>query len=437
VRDLALTAFILGSLPFVLRKPQLGVILYVWISVMNPHRLTWSFAYEFNFAALVAIATLIGTLFSKEARRPPLNAPMCALILFAVWVSLTTIFALHGDLSYSRWESLMKTLLMAFLIPMLFHKKEDLRLLTWVLALSIAYYGTKGGIWTLATGGAARVYGPAGSYIEDNNAVAVAIVMIVPMLRFLQLTSKHRYVRWSLIVMMLCCGVAVLGTYSRGALLAVCAMAAFFWWKGRHKLPILLTVLLVVSLALSTMPDKWFERMETIKTYDQDSSASMRLNAWKTMWNVAVDRPIFGGGFELATREIYARYSPDASFPPQVAHSIYFQAMGEHGFVGLGLYLLLFAALWRKTRTIIRAIAAKPELVWVRELLLMMQVAFVGFAVGGAFLSLVNYDVPYYLVAIAVASVAIAERHLKERPVPASRREVDQTLLRPLAGHSR
>ena len=237
--------------------------------------------------------------------------------------------------------------------------------------------------------------------------------------------------------MMLCCGIAVLGTYSRGALLAVCAMAAFFWWKGRHKLPILLIVLLATPLALSTMPDKWFERMETIKTYDQDSSASMRINAWKTMWNVAADRPVFGGGFELATRDIYARYSPDASFPPQVAHSIYFQALGEHGFVGLGLYLLLFVTLWKKTRIIIRATAAKPELVWVRELLLMIQVAFVGFAVGGAFLSLVNYDVPYYLIAIAVAGIAIAERHLNERPVPAATRDADQPLLRPLSGHPR
>ena len=87
MRDIILTGLVLGALPFVLRRPQLGVMMYVWISVMNPHRYTWSFAYDFNFAMIVAVVTLAGALFSKDLKRPPMNALMVALALFAISMS--------------------------------------------------------------------------------------------------------------------------------------------------------------------------------------------------------------------------------------------------------------------------------------------------------------------------------------------------------------
>jgi putative inorganic carbon (hco3(-)) transporter len=413
VRDILLTGALFVSLPFILWRPQVGVLIYVWLSVMNPHRYTWSFAYEFNFAAIVGALTVISALLSKDLKAPPLNGLIVALALFAIWTGVTTIFAIHPEPSFERWKTLMKTMLVAFLIPMLFHKREDIHLLIWVLALSIAFYGTKGGMWTLLTGGAARVYGPMDSYIADNNAIALAIVIVVPLLRYLHLTTPHRSIRWALIVMMLLCGVAVLGTYSRGAFLAILAMLAVLWWKGRRKLPVLLAILFAVPIALSTMPEKWYERMETIKTYERDSSAQMRLNAWATMVNIANARPLTGAGFEAGTQEEFDRYSPDPSFPPQDAHSIYFQALGEQGYVGLALYLCLLLAFWFKAGAIARAAKNRGELAWAMHLGLMMQVSLLGFAVGGAFLSLVNFDVPYYLMGAVAATLQLVERQLE------------------------
>jgi len=347
MRDIVLTAFILGALPFIVRRPQLGVAMYIWISVMNPHRLTWSFARDFNFAEIVAMATLAGILFSKDLKPPPRNAPTVMLLLFAGWTGVTTLFALYPEPSYHRWEALLKTVLFAFLIPMLFHRKEDLRALVWVLVISIAYYGSKGGIWILLSGGGNRVHGPPRSYIADNNDIAVAIVMIIPLMWYLQRTSPHKYVRWGLFTMTLFCAVAVLGTYSRGALLAVCAMGAFLWWRTSGKVALLLAAVLAIPLALTAMPEKWYGRMSTIANYELEPSANARLNSWGTMLNLAKERPIVGGGFEVAMPDVYARYSPNPRFKPQVAHSIYFQALGEHGFIGLGLYLALLYALWR------------------------------------------------------------------------------------------
>ena len=425
MRDLVLVAFIIGSLPVIVYRPKLGVAMYVWVSVMNPHRLTFGFAHEMGFASMVAAATLIGVPFSKEVKWPPFNMLTVALVSFLAWTGVSTFFSLHPAEAYSRWETLMKTGLMTLLIPMLYHRKEDLRLLIWVLVGSLAYYGVKGGIWTLATGGAAKVWGPEGSYIEDNNYLAVALVMTIPLMRYLQLTTTRRWLRWALLGSMLSCGVAVLGTYSRGALLAIVTMGFFFWWKGRHKLAVLTIAVIALPVALSSMPEKWYERMETIQTYEEDASASMRLNAWGTMWNLAKDRPLFGAGFEVATPDVYHRYAPDPSFPPQVAHSIYFQALGEHGFVGFALYLWLLAATWWSAGRVLRAHrAGGAQLDWAGEFAKMLQVALAGYAVGGAFLSLVNFDVPYYLTAIMAAVAAIVSREQEAARHEASARQV-------------
>jgi hypothetical protein len=49
----------------------------------------------------------------------------------------------------------------------------------------------------------------------------------------------------------------------------------------------------------------------------------------------------------------------------------------------------------------------------------MIQVSMVGFATGGAFLSLLYYDVPYYLMAAMVATGALLEKVLADEAAAA------------------
>jgi putative inorganic carbon (hco3(-)) transporter len=430
VRDILLGTVMFGALPFILRSPRFGVMMWIWLSVMNPHRLTWGSLYDFPFVAVVACLTMASCVFSKDLRRPPVQFLTIVLVLFVLWTGVTTMFAISPDDSFEKWKTLVKTQVVTFLIPMLFHKKEDLRKLVWVIALCVAYFGTKGGFWILATGGGERVYGPPESYIEDNNALAVAVIMMIPLLRYLQLTSPKKIVRWMLSGMMLLCGVAAIGSYSRGALLAAVCMSSVLWIKGRRKLPILLALLVSAPIVLSVMPDKWFERMDTLNTYEQDDSAMARFNSWATMWNLATDRPLVGGGFVVDTSEVYLRYSPKLDRKPQVAHSIYFQALGEHGFVGLGLYLLLLYGIWRTASQMIRISKERADCAWAHDLSAMMQVTLVGFAVGGAFLSLVNFDVPYYLIGAMIAAKQIVDRSSRPESAraPVASREARSSL---------
>ena len=198
-------------------------------------------------------------------------------------------------------------------------------------------------------------------------------------------------------------------------------MSFFLWLKSNQKLRIGLALLILFPLVLSFMPAKYMERMDTITTYEQDESALGRINAWKMAFNLASDRPLVGGGYEIYEPAIFARYAPNPK-DIHAAHSIYFQVLGEHGFVGLFIYLALAGLTWRYGNWIVRNTANHPELRWASDLATMLKVSLLGFAVGGAFLSLLYFDVPYYLVVAMVATKILVQKELKLLAPPARNR---------------
>jgi probable O-glycosylation ligase (exosortase A-associated) len=411
MRDIVLATFVLGALPFVLWRPALGVFLWVWVSVMNPHRLTYGFAYDFAFAQLIAIATLLGLVFSRQPKHLPVTPVTAVLFAMALWMSVTTFFALDTSGSLPMWERVMKIQIMIFVTLALLHTKQHVKVLMWVLAGSVAFYGVKGGLFTFRGGGEYRVWGPWGSFIEDNNSLALATVMTIPLLRYLQLQATRPWMRHALLAAMLLCGLSALGSHSRGALLAICAMLAFMWLKSRAKVTTGIMLAVVVCVALSFMPEKWDDRMRSIGNYEQDDSAQGRINAWTMAFNLATDRPL-GGGFQIYTVDVFSRYAPNPT-DVHAAHSIYFQMLGEHGFVGLFLFLLLWLLVWRDASWIDRQARGLEGWQWASDLARMVQVALVGYAVGGAFLNLAYYDVPYNLLVALVVTRTLLGKQLR------------------------
>ncbi len=305
----------------------------------------------------------------------------------------------------------MKTLLMIFVTMAVIHTREQIRWLVWILVISLGFYGTKGGLFTVLHGGSYKVWGPAGSYITDNNSLALALVMTIPLMRYLQLTETHPRVKQGLGVAMVLCAFSALGSYSRGALIAIACMAFFLWLKSPKKAALGFAVVLVLPLLIAFMPKQWTERMHTIDTYNKDASAMGRINAWEMAWNLALDRPFVGGGFEIYDKGLFERYAPNPK-DVHAAHSIYFQALGEHGFVGLALFLSLGFLTWRNGSWIISRARGDPDHEWAVNLARMIQVSQIAFATGGAFLSLDYFDLPYYELAIMLLTRVLLEKEL-------------------------
>ncbi|MEG0886327.1 MAG: putative O-glycosylation ligase, exosortase A system-associated, partial [Janthinobacterium sp.] len=233
-------------------------LMWVWVSVMNPHTQAWGFATHLPFAFIIAIATMLSLVMTREPKSLPLT-PVSVLLLFVAWMNVTALFALLPDSSWVQWNKVMKIMLMSFVIMMVIRTRRDIARLIWVLVGSIGYYGVKGGIFTIRSGGTERVWGPEETFIGDNNSLALALIITIPLMYYLQQNSDRRWLRHGLSAAMLLSALAALGSYSRGALLAIAAMVLFMWLKSGRKLVLGALLGLVTPLLLAFMPERWAE----------------------------------------------------------------------------------------------------------------------------------------------------------------------------------
>ncbi len=409
MRDLLVALIVFGSLPFVLKRPFWGIVLLAGLGYMNPHRLCYGFMLSMPVVMIVALVTLIGMLASKEVKRMIWSREIIVLVTFIAWMGFTTTLAFNSAEAWLQYEKVIKIQILTFMTLLLLTSRERVKLLVWAIVVSLAFYGVKGGIFTIAKAGVHRVQGPAGTFIAGNNELALAMVMTIPLIYYLYLHEKHRWLRSGLMAALVLTAISAFGTQSRGALVALTLTGSMFWLKSRRKTVTFVLIALAGVAGLSLMPDAWFERMNTIQTYDEDGSAMGRINAWWTAWHLANNR-LVGGGFETWIPSVFAQYAPDPTNVRDV-HSIYFEVLGEHGWPGLILFLSLLALTWLKCSAVSRLARENPDLLWAKDLAAMIQVSMVAYMSAGAFLGLAYFDYIYHLIALAVVT-----HHLVRNP---------------------
>lgn len=417
MRDIIITVMVFATLPYILRYPWYGVLTWSWLSYMNPHRLAWGFAYDMPFAQIVAIVLLLSLLFSKEKKNLPTNSLVVVWMIFLVWLSICTVFAVYPDLAYDQWVKVVKIQLVTFVTLMLMRDFQRINQLIWVIIFSIGFYSVKGGIFTFMTGGAYHVFGPAGSDIQDNNAMAVAVLMIVPLMVYVRRFPPYPWVQKIMPFCIFFSLAAVIGSQSRGAVLAILAVGAFYWWKSRNKLFTATIFAMLTVLALVFMPASWHERVDSISEYQEDSSSMERIRAWEYSIAIASDR-LTGGGFSSWSLENYYKYGIVAQ-RAFVAHSIYFSVLNDGGWPGLMIFMVILLMMWLQLRNIIRITADDPERADYHFLAKMLQISIVAFLAGGAFLSLAYFDLAWHFMAITIALNQLAKGEYQKQSVTA------------------
>jgi probable O-glycosylation ligase (exosortase A-associated) len=403
-RDVLLTFVIMGWRPFCLSRPWIGVLTWSWLGYMNPHRMTWGFAYDLPFGMMVMLATVVGLVITKDKKGLPNAIEVYLLLALWGWFLVTTLFAFYPDEAWIQFNKVSKILVGIFLSLFLLQDARKVRALIWVIALSIGFFGVKGGIFSIMTGAQNQVLGPRDSFISGNTEIGLALNMVIPLLIFLQREETRAWRRRMLMAAAILSIIASLGTYSRGALIGLAVVVPLVFLKSRARLILLPLLAIAIVVLPSVMPRQWLERMGTIETYDQDVSANQRLNSWYVARELAKDYPIMGGGFRTFSRDIYEAYMPGYKYAENAldAHSIYFQVLGEHGFTGLVLFVALIASTLLSLRRLIWKTRRDPSQQWICNCAQMLEVSVLAYAVSGAFLSMSYFDLFYHQVVITV-----------------------------------
>lgn len=411
VRDIVIFAIVFGALPFAFWRPYIGVLLWTWLAYMNPHRLSWGLAYDFPFSQIVAIVTLIGITVTRSWRPIPSYSVVVIWATFFMWTIMTTLTAVNAKGAAEEWGRWWKINLLSFVMISVMQSRRKIELMALVIAVSLGFYGVKGGIFGIATGGRFMVLGPPGSFIEGNTVIGLALIMVLPLIGFLWLEAKNRWAKLAAAGSMILTAVAIIATSSRGALLGLVAMTVFLAIKSRRLIQLGIVSIVFGAVTLSVMPQAWFDRMGTIIDYEQDGSAMGRINAWWFAFNLAVDKPILAGGFNTFIPRLFRQYAPEPD-DFHDAHSIYFEVLAEQGFIGLALFLALGITAYRTGSWIIRRCGDRQDLDWARNLAGMLQTSIVGYAVCGAFLGHAYFDFYYNLIVLLILTRYVVEREL-------------------------
>jgi putative inorganic carbon (HCO3(-)) transporter len=416
MRDILIVILFSLGLLRAFKEPIYGVLVWSWIAYMSPHRLGWGFAYSLPYALIAAVVAIPLALTAKE-KKSPFSASTVLLCCLLLWMAITTLAAIFPEDAWEEYKRFLKVVLMTLISGMLLVDKGSIDKLLFVIVGSLGFYGIKGGLFTILTGGSFRVWGPAGSFVEGNNELALALLMIIPLMNYFRIQASRRWVKNALTAAMVLTGVAAIGSQSRGALLAAGAMIVWLWLKSKNKMITAIGSGIVIAGVLVMMPDSWFHRMETIEEYQADSSAMGRINAWWVAWNIAKDR-LTAGGFNHWSPMTFSLYAPNPADVHDV-HSIYFEIIGEHGFIGFGIYMLIWLIVARDTLWIVKNTKNSKPLNWACDLARMSQVTFIAYATGGAFLGLAYFDLPWAVVMIVAATKKIVEEQLVlGEPVP-------------------
>ena len=400
MRDIIVTLAVFGSLPFILRRPWIGILVWCWLGYMNPHRLAWGFSTTMPFALIVALTTFAAIAMSREKMQIIWTRETKLLLLFTGWMFVSTLLSMYPWMAWPQWDKVWRIMLMTFVTILVINERERLHWLVVVIALSLAFYGVKGGIFVLTGGSANNVRGPGGSFIEDRNSIGLALLMTLPLLWYVRLQVKQHWQKSALLAASALTLIAVVGTHSRGALVGLAAMGLFFLMKARNRFSVILAVIPLVLVVLYVMPQEWFDRMHTINAYDEDASAQGRLYAWRNAIELA-NMNFFGGGYRAVT-----------GYGGTDSHSNWFGVLGELGWIGLLMFVLLHVFTWLSASTIIRVTKNRPDLDWARDLSSMVQVSLVSYMSAGSFLGLQYFDLFYHLIVIVVITGALVKREL-------------------------
>jgi putative inorganic carbon (HCO3(-)) transporter len=441
VRDVAFIAAWIVLLPLALQGAQLGVLLWTWTSLLAPNDVLYGLGADLPYAKIAAVVTLGLMLFGRGgAIRMRCNASVALMGALAVCglVSQSMGVAIDPAGGWDLFQKFFKILLLAMVASAVMGDRIRLHALLLVICLGIGFTGLGEGAKFLLSAGGHKVEGTPST--GDNNQIGLDVLLILPILYYLCKQALNRSVQAVCLAVGGMCIICIIATASRAAFLGLALLGVIFVLNSRRKVLGLLLVAVLAGGGSQFVSRDWVDRMNTIQTAENDDSFLGRVGAWKVSTALALERPLFGGGFHaiqhsdvwgarLAAADLLSFFdTPPPSPLPRAAHSIYFEVLGDLGFIGLGLFLALFWVAWRNAVLVRRLVrrSLRPDLAWAGSLAGALQASVLVFLVGGASLSAAYFDIDYLLVAMLAALRGVVERALRE-PAPIPKTEVMPT----------
>jgi probable O-glycosylation ligase (exosortase A-associated) len=433
MRDLAFIAFLFGLIGMGFRRPFLLVLAYVYVDIVSPQRLTYLLLNTVPISLITVVFAVLGwALFDnkKDVRVVPRQFLMLVLLIYCGVTTTQADFPLEA---LSKWDWAWKALAFGMFLPLTLRTKLRIEALALFMTLSAASIIIVGGIKTIVSGGG---YGSLNLMVANNSGlyegsiISTVAIAIIPLILWLVKSGTIYPADWRVksfaYALIFACLLIPVGTQARTGLICIGVLGVMMLRSTKRRMVYIMGVSVAAMIAIPLLPSGFMDRMDTIKGYKSDSSAGTRLAVWAWTWDYVKENP-FGGGFDAyrqnkirvvttdveksgAQTDVSTSVENDQS---RAYHSSYFEMLGEQGFPGLMIWLLIhFGGLIRME--ILRARYKKREgLEWISGLANALQQAHFIYLVGSLFVGIAFQPFVYMLVGMQIGLDTYAARRAR------------------------
>src|SRR5581483_10815933 len=185
-----------------------------------------------------------------------------ALLALVSLVGMSSAFALHPEYSYPEFYQYARGIIMVLLIPALFRTKEEIFRCILAMAMALGVIGLKFGLYGLVRGGVQFGNG-FGGFMADNNTLALAIVMAIPLAWYGATLTKGK-LRTAFYISVFFDLVAVVMSHSRGGLLSLAIVLLLIALRSKHRIATIVVTVVFLSVPVVLVRNTLIERVSTI-----------------------------------------------------------------------------------------------------------------------------------------------------------------------------
>lgn len=416
MRDLMVLASLIYLVPASLANAFVAYLIWSWTSTISINYYLYGMLHDFRFNFYFGVITLYALFFGNKDRvKFKINTTQVLFVIFLIHVMLCAHYAYQPNPTNTlKSEQVMKSIIFCLVMPLVIYGKFRIFVLVVVLSLGLGFHGVVEGLKVIASGGSHKIEGIYTSSMADNNLLASGMAMILPVMYFLHEQFRHKNAKLVALGTLLLLAVTIIGSDSRGAFVALVITGGAILITSRNRKNLIPVMFLAVLAMGFVAGEAWKARINTIGTAEQDDSFMGRVSAWKISSAIAINNPIFGGGlYSAEVQNVWDQHKNLASFIPDTVdipehllekahatHSIYFQSMGDLGFVGFFLFIGILVNAFlsaQKARSLVKRLRGDElkEHLWLLDLSTAILALLVAYTVAGMTLNL-TYLEPYY-----------------------------------------
>ncbi len=412
--------------------PFVATLGYVWVDTFTPQNVAYIVLNQMPVAMIMGVAALGGYLMFDRRSPPPLSPETMLMVAMTIWVNATMIWAVAPQSAWEKWDWAVKTLAFSAFIPFAIRSRVQIEAFAQTYVFSLAANFVPFGLKVMISGGG---YGQnlglsgnaANTGLGEGGLLSTACLMAVPLAlhlsRHSQLVPRMKFLPLPYWIVAGLAVITAIGTYERSALVGIVVLVAYMWVRSRHKFAFGILAVVVAVLITYMTSSAWNARVSTIADYAQENSALTRILVWRWTLQFSATHP-FGGAFQsfMVNR---IEFPPADGLPPVIEfgrafHSIYFEMLGEQGYPGIGMLLLLVAITLNKLRRISKEARNYADLEWVSSLSDALQSGIVVFLACGAFVGIMFQPMFWYFIAMSISLNAYMWRARRQEAKPAT-----------------